>query len=472
MIVRNISPYKQFNYPTFTAGQINLYSDFDGTYFPEQHSNLHNISTQEKINLGKYFNAFSNFLEKTKDSISFKITTGRTFGEFRGAIDLIKLKGLVMPLPDSLIVKNGSDEYLKYGTDENYYRTGVFPFYYNETNPSKENAINNLTNWNGKVFRKKLIELLKKYDFKIVEHESEHSVRDYGTSSLFAHTKYDNFQLNGKNMAPKSEWVAGIRKDGNLKLYVSFPYDMLNVGERTAAYNDIKTRLIDFLDQNNVQYVLEEKRDAECGNRPVITITPKINNQSLNKLFDTKIAVKKAIQNNDLVIVSGDGINDFEMLNPLNYIEDLPSEVKLKISQMAPEDAIKYIENSPVAEQLKKLPFIGIVIKNDNNNLDKLFKIFGKFNKIIQTENGGLQNGIKQAVKFYAQSSKEFAKNLDNEIKKICDITINSNTKTNKSSSKAAKSSLKKIGLFIGGALSCISGIIYSIRKNNKKGKI
>lgn len=44
-----------FNSPVFTAGRIELYSDFDGTYFPFRHSKLHNISENETEYLNKYF---------------------------------------------------------------------------------------------------------------------------------------------------------------------------------------------------------------------------------------------------------------------------------------------------------------------------------------------------------------------------------------------------------------------------------
>ena len=52
----------------------------------------------------------------------------------------------------------------------------------------------------------------------------------------------------------------------------------------------------------------------------ILVYTPKIDGNELTKVFDTKEAVSKAIKNNDLVIVAGDGSNDFEMLNPLEYI--------------------------------------------------------------------------------------------------------------------------------------------------------
>lgn len=384
--------------PQFTAGNISLYSDFDGTYFPSSHSKLHNISERDTEVLNKYFQNFCLFLENKKNNITFNITTGRTFGEFKAVAGLIKSKGIKMPLPDALIVKNGSDEYVKVGTDENYYKSGVFPFDYNKTALRKEESIKNLTGWQGKAFRQKIIETLKQYDFKIIEHDSEHSVKDYGNGSLFSRINYDNFNLDSFNMKPRSEWAAGLRNDGNLKFYLSFPYDMLNVEERKAAYNDIKSKLITYLDAENIKYVMSERRDESCNNRPVIILEPGINGKALDKLYDTREAVKKAYLNNDFVIAAGDGINDLDMLNPLNYIDTkgLPADLK---------NADKLLENPEIVKQLENLPFTGIVIKDKNNGLERLFKLFGKFGKIIEVERGKLQEGIEDAIKMFSQKN-------------------------------------------------------------------
>lgn len=385
---------------SFTSGNISLYSDFDGTYFPSSHSKLHNISGKDTEVLNKYFQNLCLFFENKKNNITFNITTGRTFGEFKAVAELIKSKGIKMPLPDALIVKNGSDEYVKIGTDENYYKSGVFPFDYNKTALRKEESIKNLTGWQGKAFRQKIIETLKQYDFKIIEHDSEHSVKDYGNGSLFSRINYDNFKLDSFNMKPRSEWAAGLRNDGNLKFYLSFPYDMLNVEERKAAYNDIKSKLITYLDAENIKYVISERRDESCNNRPVIILEPGINGKALDKLYDTREAVKKAYLNNDFVIAAGDGINDLDMLNPLNYIDTKGMSADLK-------NADKLLENSEIVKQLENLPFTGIVIKDKNNGLEQLFKLFGKFGKIIEVERGKLQEGIEDAIKMFSRKNSD-----------------------------------------------------------------
>lgn len=66
------------------------------------------------------------------------------------------------------------------------------------------------------------------------------------------------------------------------------------------------------------------------------------------------------------------GSNDFEILNPLNYIDTKGFSSDLK-------NADKLLENPEIVKQLKDFLFVGIVVKNDKNKLGKLVKLFGKF---------------------------------------------------------------------------------------------
>ncbi len=404
---------------TFTAGKVNVYSDFDGTYFPSSHSRINNLQYGHAKWLNEYFYDFGNFLNNSKDDINFKITTGRTFGEFKTIAKLLKSKGFSMPLPDALITKNGSDEYLKVNSDENFYKSCTFPFDYKKANLKKQEAIKDLTGWNGQALRPKIYEALRKFNFKVVEFDSEHGVNDYGRKSLFSHTGYDNFMLYGDNMPPKSHWLAGLRKDGSLKYYLSFPYDMLNVSERRGAYGDIRYNISKYLKNSGVKFVMEEFCDKDGGNRPVIVISPKIDGKPLDKLYDTKEAVRKAVINNDFVIAAGDGSNDFEMLNPLNYIDksDLHPDLQKQLAGLTDENIDKVVENPLIVRKLRKLPFIGIVIKDDNNGLDKLYKLFGKYGKVIEVERGNLPAGIKNAIKMYSMSKPEFLSSMSQNLK-------------------------------------------------------
>ena len=403
----------------FTAGKVDMYSDFDGTYFPEKHSNMYNLSQDRKKSLDDYFKSFKRFFTTVHDDLSFRITTGRTFGEFQTVSELIKSNGMEMPLPDALITKNGADEYLKLGSDRNFYQNGEFPFSYAKPNKEKEKAIQAETNWDSSL-KAKLKQILEKYNFQVIEHDSENSAADYGQKSIMAHVRYDDFELR-ENMKPQSEWKAGLRNDGNLKLYVSFPYDMLHAGERKAAYEEIKQAFENYLiDEKGIKYVWKEHRDKVGGQRPVIEYAPQMKNgMPLGKLYDTKKAVEKAIKEKDLVIAAGDGKNDLEMLNPLNYIEtdDLSSELRKEIREASNENIKDILKNSTVIERLKKLPFIGIAVKNEERKINIFWRNFKQFGKIIEVENGNLQDGIKQAIKIYASENTEFAKNMSETLK-------------------------------------------------------
>ena len=391
----------------FTAGKIEIYSDFDGTYFPEKHSNLYGLPQEKAKSLNNYFGEFRKFLIKLKDILTFKITTGRTFGEFETVSELIKSKGIKMPYPDALIVKNGSDEYPR--------KSGKFPFDYNSVNEIRENEIKSETNWN-RGLREKLKEILSKYNFEIIESDSENSVRDYGQKSIMAHVRYDGFELT-EDMQPQSEWKVGIRNDGVQKLYISFPYDMLHAQERKVAYEEIQKSFEEVLNSDKVKFVKSEYRDVNGGNRPIIEYSPQMSDgKPLDKIYDTRKAVQKAFQENDLVIAAGNGKNDYAMLNPLNYIdtEGLKPEIQKELKNVSEANIETLLKDTQIAERLRKLPFVGVVIKG--GELDNLFKRFVDFNKIIEIEN--LKDGIKLAIKTYVSENKEFANSLSETLKK------------------------------------------------------
>ncbi|MBQ3818983.1 hypothetical protein II810_00900, partial [bacterium] len=118
------------NHITFTAGKVNVFSDFDGTYFPVWQPDLREISSERVEKLNTDFKEFDSFTKNLKSDLDFKITTGRTFGEFKTMAELIKSKGIVMPFADSLITKNGSDEFVRIAKDEDFYSKGIYPYDY------------------------------------------------------------------------------------------------------------------------------------------------------------------------------------------------------------------------------------------------------------------------------------------------------------------------------------------------------
>lgn len=439
---------KNVNYMnvSFKAGKIELYSDFDKTYFPASQLELNEMSPLTHSGFTEYCAKFRNFLNNTKDSLNFHITTGRTFGEYQTISELIKDRSFELPLPDTFIAKNGSDEYIKIGTDKDFYEKGVFPFHYNKTNVEKERKLKELTGWDGPKIKEKLKEIFKEHNFRIVEGDSEHIVPDYGLKSLFAPGKLPYENNKTFQGTDKADWVVGLRNDGNCKIFVTYPPDMDTVPERKDILDKINKKISEYrgnISANKVHSYIAKKRAKDCGGRlcyimepnvdeKLLKRTEKISEQGLTKLYDTKEAVKNAIRNNDLVIVAGDSSNDLNMLNPLQYIDISTSCNDDNLVRLwdnfvkNPNRFMKFLDEKNLAhqeliKQINDLPFMGIIVKGKKNKLENLSRAFGKnsrFHKIVTVENGHLEDGINEAVKIYCEQNPEYANKLTSDLKK------------------------------------------------------
>ena len=430
----------------FTAGKVNVYSDFDGTYCPASHASLHNIG--ENTYMNGYCANIDRFFKETENDLAFRITTGRTFGEFKGVMALLKERGFKLPLPVSFISKNGSDEYIRTGDALSFYETGEFPYQYNNPNPAKENRIKELTNWQGKEIKEFIREKAKQYNIRMIEADSENSVRDYGENSLFSEGKLNPSeweklpQKDGHfavHTPPVVEAALGARKDGNLKINLIFSPDYGYSPERNRLYDNFMNEIRTYLQGRNVKYDMSwDIPNPYNYYRNHCNISPVTDNKPLSKVFDTKSALENALKNKDLVIVAGDGINDFEMLNPLEYIEtefweecksksagkefykkDMYSKIlalKDVYSGKAPE-LKQTLENDGLLKKIEELPFLAIVMKNENKELNTLAETFSKAGKIIQTQNGELEKGIKKAVREYCKKNPEFKNSMSEKFR-------------------------------------------------------
>lgn len=441
---------------SFKAGKVEFFSDFDRTYCPVSHFSLmeNDIPYREFM---EYCNKIRDFFNNTREGLKFHITTGRTFGSYQTVSELIKDRGFELPLPDTFIAKNGSDEYIKLGTDEDFYKKGIFPFSYDRTNVEKEKKLKELTGWDGLKLKEKLKEILKEHDFRIVEGDAEDSVRDYGVKSLFYEGKL-KYEVDKVFQGQKTDWVVGLRNDGNCKIFVTYPPDMDIIPERKEVLRKINEKMTDYeksIGANKIHSYIPPKKIEDCGGRLCQFLEPKVDDklfkknpniyeQGLTKLYDTKEAVKTAIKNKDLVIVAGDSSNDFNMLNPLQYI-DVPTNSydakTLEFWNDCVKDPVRFIkgidEKNPLhkklIKQLDDLPFIGIVVGSKDSSLENLSTTFGansRFHKIVTVENGQLEDGVKEAVKLYCEQNPEYAKKLSPDLKKeILGINSSQNLK-------------------------------------------
>lgn len=435
---------QQYSMPNFRAGKVRVFSDFDKTFSPATHNDFARQMDKCFVDaIRENFKSFKDFLANTKDGLKFTITTGRTFGEFQKMAEIARERKFGMPLPDTLIVKNGSDEHIRTGSDEAFYNGGEFPFKYDVTNKEKEENIKKLTGWDGKKIRDMLIKLFESYNLRIVEADSEHSVGDYDSRSLFSQGKLP-YEVGKEFIAlEKADWSVGLRRDGNLKIYALKPYDEYDVEERKLAFKDISQKLESQMNKEGIKWTHRDDDDGVVHGRKPMGYCPRIKDgysgrHGLNKAYDVNEAVKEAIKNNDLVIAAGDSSNDKAMLQPTRFfVENLPKELKAKYSGPAnakhldseEDDAIIFINKHPdLAEAYRKMPFIGVIVRHHGGKnelqgdlLDECAK--GENKKIIIVNEGELQKGIKEAVKLYCKQNPEYAKKLNLDLKKEIEMT-------------------------------------------------
>lgn len=427
---------QQYSMPNFRAGKVRVFSDFDKTFSPASHSNFARQMDKRFVDaIRENFKSFKDFLANTKDGLKFTITTGRTFGEFQKMAEIARERKFGMPLPDTLIVKNGSDEHIRTGSDEAFYNGGEFPFKYDVTNKEKEENIKKLTGWDGKKIRDMLIKLFESYNLRIVEADSEHSVGDYGSRSLFSQGKLP-YEVGKEFIAPeKADWSVGLRRDGNLKIYALKPYDEYDVEERKLAFKDISQKLESQMNKEGIKWTHRDDDDGVVHGRKPMGYCPYIidkfgRHRDLTKVYDVNEAVKEAIKNNDLVIAAGDSSNDKVMLDPTRFfLENLPEELKAKYPDekavhlyFEGKSALRFINKHPdLAEAYRKTPFVGVIVRqNDGENKLSSLEEFakGENKKIIIVNEGELQKGIKEAVKLYCKQNPEYAKKLNPDLKK------------------------------------------------------
>lgn len=479
----------------FTAGKINLYSDFDGTYCPAKHSSLHDPNANSFMS--DYCNKMDSFFKSTKNDVHFNLTTGRTYGEYESISWLLKMRGFNLPLPETLITKDGSDRLIKTGTDEDFYQNGKFPFDYNKTFKEKETHLKELTNWDGDNIKNELKRIAEKYQIRLVEADSQNSVSDYGERSLYSNGKlnaddWKKLPLKDEKVlehnTPIADYVLGSRNDGKLKLNIIFPPDYGFCPERTHIYDCIKNDLINYLRENNIKHNIEWEEANKYNHRRIsCSITPEFENGALTKLYDTKEAVKKAIQNNDIVITAGDGSNDLDMLNPLKHLDSKFIETcknnsthrefytkndieKLedlqKVLNGNSDDYInglrKELTENGFLKQLKEIPMYSIVIKNKNSKLKKLIEAFEKLGKVVAVDTGKIDEGIKAIIKKHALNNETFKNAMSENLHKfIFNITKNN-------SIESLNNSKNGLGLLLTGCAGLGGAIGIKYSKNSK----
>lgn len=204
--------------------------------------------------------------------------------------------------------------------------------------------------------------------------------------------------------------------------------------------------------------------------------------RDLNKVFDTKISVQNAIKNNDLVIIIGDGSNDFDMLNPLNYIDMKKYKEKSNIKEFFTQSTHKKLEDimavysnnnsvyinklrnefisNGLLKEIENLPLYCIVINrhDEHKDLVPIVDAFSKSGKVQYMERGDWNKKIKSLIKEYANKSNEFRHGMSEKFKNY--IFGNKIPTTNKTASKLP------VVLLISSIIAVITALVY---KNSRK---
>ena len=372
MKINQINPKN--NPINFRSGKAILYSDFDGTFLPQSLKDIYIGEKAEKqksiIGFNKYFKDFQDFIDKTKNKFEINITTGRRLN----------------PNDRHDGFKQTYDKILKEGVvlpkiNSLTNSKGGDTFYFNpdgtiNPNPSKAkiSQIKKLSDWDSDIINQTIKEI-----------------------SLDINSKY--------NIDSKDTFHLSIETENKFAL--------VRFQKRLADKMDISIKI------------------DEDG---AIKLTPKINSKSLDKSFDTILALKEAQKNNDFLLVAGNARNDKEMLNIFNYVSYPIKNVPYKASDID----LDYVKK--IKKEIDNLPIKILFIKpKDIKNINekdlelyefmkKCEELFSKNVQIVeQTElynKNNFLDAIKKSILSYSKRNLGFLKKFNYKSYLISKISL------------------------------------------------
>ena len=404
MSIKPITP--TYSNISFKAGKTSVFADFDKTYTPFSHNDMCQkdvfVNDQNKRNyFNNYFSSFKNLKDAAKDKFFLTITTGRNAAEYIFVENALKEQNLDYFSPDYLVTRDGADKFVK----ENGH-------WIKEENKDK-NIQEKAYGWNAQKIKSDLKKIIL-----------QNTKKAFVIEAPINRTKWDYPGISMQDELEKSNPY-------NIENYVSFSKDENDIIEIAFAnklpVDKLKQLINGYLNNNGIDSVLNhypKDNNAyfpqydkgvvsyEPGNRMIIK--PKVDNNSITKLYDVKEAVKDVVVNdtNDFVIAAGDEINDEEMLNPLNYIDIFG----INIDKNKPINEI--LENENVLDAIYKLPLKIIIVGNSPNlehlrEMDRILKSKG-IDKITcinspDDSQNGLANAIKRAMYKYSEQNDEYS---------------------------------------------------------------
>ena len=398
MRISPISPLNKKNL-SFKTGNTRLYTDFDGTFFPfPQDILIDKRANQEYSLMNKMHESIKAFVSTAKDKFSIVVTTGRSRNEMQYLFQYLTKPSSSFFLPKDFIFRDGLEEaQIAMETPDDLVLTPVSVSCEREKN---------------KELAKKIIRSVDK-NITILEPDINKSMKDYGEYSLEYHFKL----LSSKS---RKRYVSVIAEsNGLIEMVFSPNVDTKDYVKKFSDYYK-KTRQktqIQSIDSDSSYYVpFQEDDTSEYTYRKANTIfiKPMGNNDPVNKLDKPKEQVRKIVegQKDDLVIVAGDGSNDAQMLNPLNYLDIYG----LNIDKSKPVEDI--LSDPKVVNAIRKLPLI-CIIAGDAANLGQILEI-KRFlddigiSKILWAEDSKseLLPKIKRGMLIYSDLNNEYKYSL------------------------------------------------------------
>lgn len=396
-----ISPISLSNYKriSFKAGNTKLYTDFDGTFFPfPQDILVDERASKEFSIMNKMHERIKSFVSTAKDKFSLVITTGRSRNEMQYLFQYLTKPSSSFFLPKDFIFRDGLEEaQIAMETPNDLVLTPVVISCEQEKN---------------KELAKKIIRSVDK-NITILEPDINKSMKDYGKYSL-------EYQFRLLPVKRRKRYVSVIAEsNGLIEMVFSPNIDTKDYVKKFGEYykKTQQKKQIQSIDSDSSFYVpFQEDDTPEYTYRKANTIfvKPMENNDLVNKLDKPKEQVRKIVeeQEDDLVIVAGDGSNDAQMLNPLNYVDIYG----LNIDKSKPVDDI--LSDPKVVNAIRKLPLI-CIIAGDAANLGQILEIKRLLDdigisKILRAEDSKseLLPKIKRGMLIYSDLNNEYKYSL------------------------------------------------------------
>lgn len=458
MFTKQVSNIDNKNRPLTFRGEgsfstTHWYSDFDKTYMYYSQDAVCRPNIPFNNNeFNNIYKPFEDLFRVTKKAFNAVLTTGRNFPKFSEFVTNLKQRQVQIPLQTSVTINNGGEIY-NIENAKDFFRTEhpLKANIDNQISAQKRKEIKELTNWDGDVIKSKFTKVLQSFGLDVFDSPINEFSDTYKETILQ--------QLNRRGYNHQSSPFASIQDDGKLGFHIALCKDL--------SYNNEKLNLIKESIANEIGSdvkfdIRTTPFDVECGNGPSVRILPMINGEKLDKLYDTKLAVKKILDtnNHDLVITTGDNLNDLKMLNPFSYVDlidksfgqigkdivkyeediynlstkllydsnniglkDELKRVSEKRNQLLNEAQIYLNKNPQVKSKVENLPLITISVKQEGavSPVSKEVQNFFKSNTML-SESSKLAETIKKAMKMYALRNETYAKGLPQELKQILGI--------------------------------------------------